>query len=298
MVDDHSTDPSAKIVADYAHYDPRIKLLKNKGKGIIDALRTAYDRSTGTFITRMDSDDIMLPEKLRTLKNSLQKFGLGHIAVGPVKYFGAHERGEGYAKYENWLNQLTQTGENYQEIYKECVIPSPSWMCHMEDFVRCGAFNGDAYPEDYELTFRFYQHQLAVIPETKVVHHWRDYPTRTSRTHENYANNTFLDLKLHYFLMLDHQKHRPLLIWGAGAKGKQIAKTLLEQKISFEWVCENPNKIGKEIYGCVMRPLDSIKDWSQYQSIVTVANPAEQEKIKKQLTHKGLIPMMDYFFFC
>ena len=52
IVDDHSTDQSFKIAENYAKKDPRIKLLKNKGTGIISALQTAYKNSVGKFITR------------------------------------------------------------------------------------------------------------------------------------------------------------------------------------------------------------------------------------------------------
>ena len=297
-VNDHSEDESEEVVARFAMSDPRIKLFTNEGTGIIDALKTAFDNSSGSFVTRMDSDDRMHPEKLTTLKSNLVRNGKGTLAIGPVQYFADFPIGEGYFKYEKWLNKLTQKGSNYSEIYKECVVPSPSWMCHRADFIRCGAFNGEDYPEDYELTFRFYKHRLRVIPETKILHYWRDYPKRTSRTHPNYANNTFLDLKLKYFLRLDFDQGRPLLIWGAGTKGKQIARTLLREGVKFDWICENPNKIGKEIYGCEMLPISGISNWNSYQSIITVANPIEQQKIKASLKNEGLAPLKDYFFFC
>ena len=61
IVDDHSTDNSYKIVETFAANDSRIQLFKNKGFGIIDALQIAFKHSKGNFVTRMDSDDIMLP---------------------------------------------------------------------------------------------------------------------------------------------------------------------------------------------------------------------------------------------
>jgi len=63
-IDDHSTDTTWQILQDFAKKDKRIKVLQNNGKGIIDALRLAYKNSQGQLITRMDSDDIMRPEKL------------------------------------------------------------------------------------------------------------------------------------------------------------------------------------------------------------------------------------------
>jgi len=39
---------------------------------------------------------------------------MGYLAVGNVKYFSENGIGDGYAKYELWLNQLTQTGYKLQ----------------------------------------------------------------------------------------------------------------------------------------------------------------------------------------
>ena len=66
-VDDHSNDQSFEVLSQYADKDPRIKVFKNEGEGIIPALQTAYAKSSGTFITRMDSDDIMKPQRLQRM---------------------------------------------------------------------------------------------------------------------------------------------------------------------------------------------------------------------------------------
>ena len=171
-------------------------------------------------------------------------------------------------------------------------------MVHKDDLIRCGAFEPDRYPEDYDLTFRFYEGQLDCIPCDKTLHHWRDYSTRTSRTHEHYAQNYFLDIKLHYFLKLHLDRSRPLTVWGAGFKGKTIAKQLIDNGVNFHWICDNPKKIGKSIYG---QPLLAFKELSKFdnpQSIVTVANEEAQDEIRTYLHKHDMQSMRDYFFFC
>lgn len=298
IVDDHSTDYSNSIVASYAKKDKRITLLKNSGNGIIDALKTAFKASSGSYVTRMDSDDIMPDYKLEYMVNDLNSFGKGHVALGLVKYFSAIGISDGYARYEIWINNLTKTGSNYSEIYKECVIPSPCWMVHREDFINCEGFEANRYPEDYDLTFRFRKYGLNCIPSGKVLHYWRDYMTRTSRTHEHYAQNYFLDIKLHYFLELDYDYNKPLVVWGAGYKGKTIAKTLISKNIVFYWICDNPKKIGKSIYGQELLPFAHLEQLTNPQSIVTVANEDSQKDIKNYFKKHNMISMSDYFFFC
>lgn len=297
-VNDHSTDQCNTILKEYASKDARIKVFQNNGNGIIDALRLAFSESKGNFITRMDSDDIMHIHKIKILKDNLMHHGEGHIATGLVKYISENELGEGFQKYEKWLNTLTRKGENFTEIYKECVIPSPCWMVFKKDLLKCEAFQSNYYPEDYDLTFRFYLNGLKLISCNEVLHYWRDYSTRTSRTHEHYSDNTFLDIKTHYFLKQEYNKDKNLVIWGAGAKGKSLAKKMIEKKVPFYWICDNPKKIGKHIYDQKLYPFNQLESIENTQSIITVANPREQEIIKQYFNGRGAKSMEDYFFFC
>lgn len=298
FVDDGSEDSSFAIVESTSKQEARIKPYKNNSIGIISALQTAYSHCKGEFITRMDSDDIMSTDRLEVMVKSLEKYGRKHLAVGQVHYFREDGLSEGFAKYERWLNRLTKIGSNYSEIYKECVVPSPCWMLHRSDFEACEGFKPNRYPEDYDLAFRFYKAGYTCIPCDKVLLHWRDYNTRTSRTHENYAHNSFLDLKVHYFLDLNYDASRPLAIWGAGTKGKTLAKILLSFNISFYWICDNPKKIGKHIYDQKLLNFDYLMQLNNPQSIVTVANEQAQEEIKLYFEKQSMQSMIDYFFFC
>lgn len=298
IVDDHSTDQSYDLVNAYAEKDQRITLLKNSGKGIIDALQLAFCESKGAYITRMDSDDIMHPEKLKLMLTDLQTHGKQHIALGLVKYFSKNGIGNGYAKYQDWLNDLSRRGTNYSEIYKECVIPSPCWMLHRSDLIACGAFTPERYPEDYDLAFRFYKNNIKCIPSQTVLHQWRDYSTRASRTHEHYAENYFLELKVDYFLELDYDATRPLTVWGAGQKGKKVATLLKQKAVPFIWICDNPKKIGKHIYDELLHSFKHLNLLENPQSIVTVANPISQEEITSYFKTQQMKSMIDYFFFC
>ena len=141
IVNDGSTDNSYQLVEHLVKKESRIKLFQNTGDGIIEALRLAFSKSSGDYITRMDSDDIMTHNKLEVMVNQLQNHGEKHVALGLVKYFSDTGISDGYAKYEAWLNRLTKTGSNYNEIYKECVIASSCWMFYSADLIACDACN-------------------------------------------------------------------------------------------------------------------------------------------------------------
>jgi glycosyltransferase involved in cell wall biosynthesis len=297
-VDDHSADSSPSLLRDWAAGDPRIRVTPNEGQGIIPALKTGYSLSKGTYITRMDSDDLMAPGRLSDMVAQLEAHGPGHIALGQVQYFSDRGISNGYARYERWLNRLIAKGSNFREIYKECVIPSPCWMVHRRDLDNCGAFDPDRYPEDYDLCFRFYAGGLACLPSSRLLHYWRDYDERTSRTSEHYAQNYFLDLKLDYFLSLDRDPSRPLAIWGAGYKGKYLAKNLVRRNHPFHWLCDNPNKIGRKIYGVPLSHFTLLGTLDKPQSLITVANTGAQEQIRDYLRKQGQVEAEDAFFFC
>lgn len=297
-VNDHSTDNSFDILHNYSEKDNRIKVFDNDGKGIIDALSLAYKKSSGELITRMDSDDIMQLQKLELMHADLKQNGKGNIALGLVKYFSEEQLGEGFSKYESWLNTLTKKGNNFFEIYKECVVPSPCWMVWREDFDKCGGFNSDVYPEDYDLVFRFYRCGLKCLSSNNLLHLWRDYPTRTSRTDQHYADSSFIEIKTNYFLKLHYDSSRNLVVWGAGKKGKFVAELLLKNDIPFQWICDNPKKIGKDIYNQKMLPFTALDEIENAQSIVTVASPSAKKEIENYFSDRKQLPMKDYYFFC
>ncbi len=294
-VDDHSTDTSAEIVNAFSTQNSRIKLIKNRKHGVIEALKLGYEETTGRYITRMDADDLMTPNRLELMVRDLKEYGLGHLALGQVHYFKDEgEIGDGYKKYQNWLNHHISNGTCWEDLYRECVIPSPCWMLHREDFNRIGAFNSDTYPEDYDLCFRMYQGGLKCIPQSEVLLHWRDHSVRSSRTLDLYSDNRFLDLKIHYFLKLHHDSTKQLILWGAGKKGKAIAQLLLDRNIKFTWITDNVKKIGRDIYRTILQGSRDV-DFECSQVILSVAGVEDQVDIQGRLAS---FETVERFWFC
>ncbi|MEM7104490.1 MAG: glycosyltransferase family 2 protein [Bacteroidota bacterium] len=297
-INDHSTDDSNQILKHYSNKDFRIKVFENKGRGIIHALRLAYAKCEGNLITRMDADDLMPAKKLATLKNMLIDQGIGYLATGKVRYFSSTEVGGGYQRYESWLNQLMDAGDPFREIYKECVIPSPCWMIWRKDFERCGAFQPETYPEDYDLCFRFYAAGLKVTSSEDILHLWRDSQNRASRILPEYADNRFLSLKINWFLKLEVNEDIPIVVWGAGSKGKWIANYLINENIPFLWVTNNQKKIGVNINGIILKDFEALKTMSGFNAIVAVANMDDQKEILFFLEKNFLNQSARVFFFC
>lgn len=298
-VDDHSTDDSRSILEEYAANDARIQVLSSREKGIIPALRVAVEAAGGIFITRMDADDYMAVHKLEALRAPLLQAGKGHLSTALVEYFSEEfELGPGYRRYADWLNEVIRTGRNWEVLYRECTIPSPCWMAYREDFIAAGGHSRDVNPEDYDLAFRFYKQGLRMLPVPEILHFWRDHTLRSSRNLESHANQEYFRLKVPHFLDIDYQPERPLVLWGAGKKGKALANMLIQRGIPFRWCCETPSKWGHQIYGIQMENTEIISTIDQPQIILAVSAPTEQPLIDEALLSKGLRPGIDFFWFC
>ena len=293
VVNDHSTDATLHHLAQFATLDSRIHVHNNKGQGIIAALRLAYAHARGAYITRMDADDIMPSHKINSLVSVASEGS--SVATGLVSYFSNNELGEGYKKYTKWLNDNLLSRQPFEDIYKECVIPSPNWMMHRSTLDRIGAFDSDRYPEDYDLCFRMHKFGLKVMTVNDVLHHWRDYPERSSRTDSNYGDNRFLALKVSYFAELESEDGASIYLWGSGKKGKAIAKLLQEQNISFHWITNNEKKIGHTIYDVRLETEKTLPDAQESKIIIAIAGKEDQIYIQSVLdSKKGLTP----FWFC
>lgn len=298
IVDDHSTDNTAEILKYYADKDGRIYVFSNTGKGIINALRLAFNNSKGKYISRMDADDIMPSNKLEILKSELIKNKRGTVVTGLVKYFSDGELMNGFKRYEEWLNGLCRDSSHYSDIYKECIVASPAWLMHRDDLTGAGGFDSDIYPEDYDLCFRWQHAGYTIKAANKIVHYWRDHPERASRNDDNYSSQLYLDIKIHYFLKNSLDKSKTLVLCGAGKKGKKTAKLLIDNKIDFKWVCNNPRKIESGIYGKKIYNEDEIIEAKNIQVIILISNQLEQDEVEMKLNKNGYKRGLDYFFFC
>lgn len=297
-VNDHSSDETPAILQEYADKDSRIKVFHSVGHRLIPTLQEGYKQAKGPLINRMDSDDIMPDYKIQVLVDEWSKYGKGTIIAGGTQHFvDEGEVGDGFLRYEKWLNEVARTSTHYQEIYQECVIPSHCWIIHKEDFDAAGAFDPLIYPEDYDLCFRFYRLKLKVIGINKILHYWRDRSNRISRTWEEYKDNRYFDMKLRFFYELDRDRSRPLVLWGAGRNGKDMAKLIQSYDDTFHWVCDNDRKIGKDIYDVRLQHFDEIKDIEKPQIMIVVTSPDGKKEIKQLLESWGKKPVGDYWFF-
>lgn len=90
IINDGSTDDTAKIVRKYARRDPRIKFIDNKrNQGLIAVLNQGLDLCTGEYIARMDSDDISRPERFKLQVDYMDTHPNVGVVGGKIRVFGS-----------------------------------------------------------------------------------------------------------------------------------------------------------------------------------------------------------------
>jgi glycosyltransferase involved in cell wall biosynthesis len=297
VVDDHSTDNTAEIIKDFAHRDTRVRYFKSEGNRLNGALLTAQKHIKAPLINRMDADDLMPDYKLNLMYHHWLKYGQRHVVAGGTQHFvDDGEVGDGFLRYDAWLNEVARLNRHWVEIYRECVIPSHCWLIHRDDFFKIGGF-ADCYPEDYDLCFRFYKAGLKVIGLNKVLHYWRDTETRISKTWDEYKDNRYFELKLKYFFEIDFDPKRGIAVWGAGKNGKDLVTQLLKRTHNILWYTNNERKVGKDIYGIRLRNSVEIDKNESAQILIAISNPKEREEVKVELHRLELIEGTDFWFF-
>ncbi len=80
FVDDHSTDKSYQILSDFSKGKQKIKLLKNSGKGKIDAINLGVKTAQGKFIKLVGADDEIDLDLLNFIDNKDDEVSYVHKA--------------------------------------------------------------------------------------------------------------------------------------------------------------------------------------------------------------------------
>jgi glycosyltransferase involved in cell wall biosynthesis len=284
LINDFSSNLDLQTAKRFTNIDSRIKLFDNNYKGIIEALSLGLKKSTGFYISRFDADDIMPANRLE----AMLKLASEHpncLITGLSKYFSSlnYTISNGYKNYEKWLNNVIKQKRFYTDIYRECTIASPNWLIKKPLLEEIGGFSNLKYPEDYDLVFKLYENKICIKAVNEITLLWREHNLRTSRTHKNYSQQSFFDLKLNYFLKLDFDPSKRLLLLGSKNKKLAFTKSFFERlNVNFEIVFKE--NIEKTVF-----------ENSQVLSLV-YPNKNERDKLLKLLLKNSVKESVNFWW--
>lgn len=157
-VDDGSTDSGTGIVERAAKHDPRIIMLRNaSNQGIVHCLNKGLDAARGSFIARMDADDICHPRRLSRQLGFLRASGLDLC-------------GSWYIEFGQGLARTVRRPHSEQSVRAALLFQNP--FCHPTVMARREVFEKFHYrheyrhAEDYDLWARACgEFRAANVPE-------------------------------------------------------------------------------------------------------------------------------------
>ena len=167
-VDDGSTDTSASILAQFADQDSRVKVHRHaQNQGLIAALNTGCNRAQGSYIARMDADDISLPQRFERQLQVLESSPAVALVGSWIAFIDDHNVVTGTMQYPTAPSFLKWILPFY------CPLAHPSVMMRRSVAAAVGFYReGQLVTEDYDLWTRISRvAQITNVPE--VLLHYR-----------------------------------------------------------------------------------------------------------------------------
>jgi glycosyltransferase involved in cell wall biosynthesis len=293
-VDDGSTDGTRDLLAEWARDDDRVKILDQPPLGIVTALERARARARGTYLARMDADDVCDPSRFGRQRALLEDTpGLAGCGA-QVRYVPRKGLRGGARRYEAWLNSSATPGQVALQMFVECPLAHPTFFLRSGEVARVGGYRDMGWPEDYDLVLRLWGAGAGLANVPEVLLHWRERPDRLSRTHGAYAPGAFVACKVHH-LRKTLLAGRSVAVWGAGPVGKTFARALQDAGTEVRAFVEvNPRKIGQEIHGAPVLDTTGGLALRGVVHLAAVGQPGGRRQLRETLSGAGLRELADF----
>ena len=155
IVDDHSTDDSAAVIEQLVALDPRVScVMRGANGGPAVAFNDGVARASGTYLVRLDADDLLTPGSLSRSVAVVERFpGVGLVYGNPVHFHRvvpgrARMRPTGWSVWagQDWLALRCAVGVN--------CITSPEVLMRTSVLREVGGMRQLRHTHDFELWMR------------------------------------------------------------------------------------------------------------------------------------------------
>lgn len=294
VVDDGSTDETAALVEHLAARDPRIRLLNNRERGLVPALNCGLSACRGDLVARMDGDDICHPRRLeRQLALLAEQPEVGLVACN-FRHFPRRHLKVGMLSYEGWQNGLLSHEQIMTDRYVESPFVHPTVMFRRQAVLAVGGYQDNGWAEDYDLWLRLAHGGVRFASLAEVLFYWRDRPERATRTMEEYAAHALRRCKAHHLRKDFLHEVTAVNLIGAGLEGRAWRRVLEAVGVTVtRWVDLDPRKIGRQLHGAPVVPLDSVEPGSG-PMLVTIGTRGARDQVRQSAAMRGLVEGEDY----
>lgn len=295
LINDNSEDSSVLLAEDWCSKDSRFMLVNNAGSGLVDALNTGLAECSGTWVARMDSDDISLPHRIEKQHGLAVSMGPQTVVSCQVRSFPRKSITHGFRMYEQWLNSLTEPREIEKNLFIESPIPHPTAFFHRQKILAEGGYTERELPEDYELWLRLWSrgYTFARVPE--VLLRWRDHPDRLSRTSSVYSLTGFYRLKAKYLEHVPCMSGKIVYIAGSGQTARRLGKCLQNNGFHIEaFIDPSENRQGMMLRGRPVKGPGELKGRFDIPVVIASRLPGARKTIMEFLDRLGFVEWENY----
>ena len=293
LVDDGSTDGTLACVHRFAERDDRIVVVTRAHGGIVAALNAGLAKCRGTWVARMDADDVMHRYRLALQRTALE--GSEWIAAGAhVRLFPRATLTEGRMEYERWLNGIDSPERLREEAFVECPVAHPALMIRREVLAAFG-YRDVGWPEDYDLILRLLDADLrvGVVPYRLLC--WRDRPARLSRVSATYSIERFTACKAAFLAARFLAETAEYILWGYGETGRAMRRALLAHGKRPAYIVEvHRGRLGNRIHGAPVIAPDTLPRLPRFPVVVSVAGTVARRQIRAALRAMGFAEPRDF----
>jgi len=162
VVDDGSTDSTSRVLKKFGN---KIRYFSKLHGGVSSSRNFGLEKSEGSWVAFLDSDDYWLPEKLERQINFLKDHPDIAIVQTDEKWIRNGKLAnpmKKHQKYSGWI---------FPKCFPLCIVSPSAVMIHQRIFNDVGVFDENLpVCEDYDLWLRTAcKYQIALIPEKLIV---------------------------------------------------------------------------------------------------------------------------------
>lgn len=167
VVNDGSTDKTAKIVERMCQDDPRIRLISKPNGGKFSALNLAFQQATTDIIITIDADTILYPQTLDALITPFEDPNVdavcGNVEVGNVCNLLTGFQALEYITSQNFDRRA------FEALNCIGVVPGATGAWRRQRVLEIGGYESDTLVEDADVTLRLLKHggKIVYAPEAR-----------------------------------------------------------------------------------------------------------------------------------
>ena len=173
VVNDGSTDGSARVLAEYAERYPNIRIVTKQNEGLPQARRSGLEAASGAYIGCVDCDDWVEPQMYAQLYKTLRQ---SNADVACASVFIDFESGKNYKQRQTDGGRTLTSQEALRQLHCRRAIFSYMW----NKLFRREMFDGIEFPkgnfigEDYETIVQILENARRIdIVDIPMYHYWQ-----------------------------------------------------------------------------------------------------------------------------